>query len=48
MRTPEPKGSHDERPGISVSKPGVLLFVLILTVTAAGYGIYWLIRSARG
>lgn len=48
MRKAERDGSEQERPGISVSKPGVLLVALILSVAGTGYAIYWLIRSARG
>lgn len=48
MAKRELEDSERERPGISVSKPGALLVLLIGSVLGAGYAIYWLIRSARG
>ncbi|MGC4095242.1 MAG: hypothetical protein QM756_46435 [Polyangiaceae bacterium] len=42
------KPKLEERPGVSVARPGVLLAFLIVTVISAGYAIYRLIRAARG
>ncbi|MFZ5892494.1 MAG: hypothetical protein ACOY0T_15650 [Myxococcota bacterium] len=47
MTQPDPNGSQ-ERPGASVARPGIFLLVLIASVSAAGYAIYWLIRAGRG
>ena len=48
MTRPEEEKSSDERPGLSVARPGRFLVILIASVSLAGYAIYWLIRSARG